>query len=394
MSTVTAGNPVTIDALFGHGTPTDPALVVFNVEAPDQSVATYTFGVDANVTNPGVGSYECDLGVPSEVGEYRWRAVGSPSSSDEPEETIYGTVFVIPSAVDPAASSPPGPMLGPCATWITGEDVALCTQIDYGSNPAIFDTVAYEASMALFEISGRQFTGLCEREVRPCQQGCGCFGAPSSFGFGPWYWTGAPWGYGAAWGWFNESGDRFGCKPMSYVKLAGYAREIVEVKIDGVVMPEFDPITHARNWRLDKWKYLVRMDDPNGTSTTTRFWPGCQNMSLDADQPGTFAVTYKWGIDPPALARSAAIEVANQLYLSCPLGVGGECILPTGVTKVVRQGIEVERGLLANWFDPKKPTGLVNLDLFLKAYNPNRNRRRSAVWSPDVQQYARQVGNS
>lgn len=389
MATVTEGNPVTLDALFGGNAPANPAYVEFDVELPDETVVTYVFGTDAAVTNPGVGSFECAIGVPAQVGEIRWRAIGAGSSSDEPEETIYGTVYVIPSAVDPTPPRPPGPTLGPCQTWITGEDVAGCTQIEYGSNPAVFDTVAYEASMALFEISGRQFTGLCERTVRPCRQACGCFGAPSSLGFGPWYWTGSPWGYGAAWGWYNETGDQFGCKPMSYVKLAGYAREILEVRIDGVVMPEYDVDTGVRNWRLDKWRYLVRMDDPGNPFDTTRFWPGCQNMSLDDDQPGTFSVQYKWGVEPPQLARSAAIEIANQLFLAC----GGDvCVLPAGVTKVTRQGIEVERGLLANWFDPKKPTGLVNTDLFLKAYNPNRNRRRSAVWSPDVQQYARKVG--
>jgi hypothetical protein len=111
---------------------------------------------------------------------------------------------------------------------------------------------------------------------------------------------------------------------------------------------------------------------------------------LDDDQPGTFSVRYKWGIDPPALARDAAVELANQLYLQCS---NQECKLPTGVTQVTREGIVIERGLLANWADPKKATGLVSTDLFLQAYaGGQRSGRRGAVWSPDRQRFARSVG--
>lgn len=386
------GNSVEIASpLFGGASPYDPDSVDFEVQLPDNTVQTFTFGSDAAVTNPATGLFELAFGAPSEVGEYRWRVIGLSTGN---EETFYGTFFVVPSAVDPPGSTPPGPMLGPCQTWITGEDVAACPNVnqDYGSNVEVFDLVAYEASMALFEISGRQFTGLCGPvEVRPTRQSCGCWGAPSSEGFGPWAWTGSAWGYGAASGWYNECGDKFGCAPMSRVKLAGYAREITEVRIAGVALPEFDPDTGYRNWRLDQWRYLTRMDDPSNTFDVKRFWPGCQDMSLDADVIGsnTFSVSYKYGIDPPALARAAAIEIAWQLWVVCN---GGKCQLPAGVQKVTRQGVEIERGLLANWFDPKKPTGLVATDLFLKSYNPNRARRRGAVWSPDMQQYARRLG--
>jgi hypothetical protein len=389
MATVTYGNPVVLDATFAQEDQTPPDTVSFEVQAPDQTVTG--FDGAPQVTNPSGNYWECALGVPADVGEYRWRATGYAGSTVT--ETIYGTLFVIASAVDPdmPPPAPPGPTLGPCFTWITGDDVAACARVDYGSNPAVFDTVAYEASMALYEISGRQFPSVCERTVRPCRIDCDCWlTGPISYGMGPWFWTTVPWGFGGGWAWYNERGDRFGCAPMSKVNLAGYpVREILQVLIDGVELPEFDPDKGYRNWRLDKWRYLVRMDTP-GNPAQPNFFPACQQMSLDDDQPGTFSISYKWGIDPPPLGRGAAVEIANQLYLACG---GRDCVLPVGATRVVRQGIEVDRGLLANWLDTSKGVGLVQTDLFLQAYCGGQRRgRRSAIWSPDLQTMARRVG--
>jgi hypothetical protein len=389
MSTVTEGNPVTLDALFGQEGEPSPTEVVFQLEQPDSSVVTFTSGVDAAVTNPAADYWECALGVPALIGEYRWRATGYQGSSVT--ETIYGTVFVIASAVNPPDSVPDGPMLGGCAVWITGEDVANCVRFNYGSNPAVFDTVASEASMALYEISGRQFPGLCQRKVRPCRQACGCWlTGPPSYGWGPWYWQTAPWGGGGGWAWYNETGDTLGCAPMSTVRLAGYpVRKITEVLQGGVPLLEFDPDTGARNWRLDKWRFLVRMDSP-GNPSEPNYWASCQDMSLDDDQPGTFSISYQWGIDPPQLGRAAATEIANQLWLACN---GQDCLLPAGATRVVRSGIEVDRGLLASWSDPTKPTGLVSTDLFIQAYAGGQRRgRKGSVFTPDIQAYARAVG--
>jgi hypothetical protein len=115
-----------------------------------------------------------------------------------------------------------------------------------------------------------------------------------------------------------------------------------------------------------------------------RFWPGCQDLDLDDTEVGTFSVSYYRGIDPPQLGRDAAAQLAVQLYLSA---TGSGCQLPPGTTRVTRQGVEVERGLLANWFDPTKATGIPAVDLFLRAYFNVKAQRPSLVWSPDQQQY-------
>jgi hypothetical protein len=377
-----------IDPLTQVATLADPTTVVYSIRNQNwDDPVSYVYGVDLNVTKISVGVYICTLTPPLPIGIYHYICIGTGEVEAQSEDDFEITDSAVQDPEPPNA-----PVQGPAYPWITGQDVAACTLVDYDQQPWVFDTVAAEASMALYEISGRQFPGIQSRVVRPCTNQCSCWvGGPSSYGFGPFWWTGTPFGFGGGWWWWNESsGARFGCAPMSTVRLAGYpVFRIEEVLINGVPIPEFDPDTGARNWRLDKWRYLVRMNAP-GNPSEPRFWPGCQDMSLDADQCATFQVTYLWGTDVPQLGRQAAIEVANQLYLACG---GQQCQLPVGVQKVTRQGIEIERGLLANWMDPTKPTGLINLDTFLAAYwYGGRSGRRSAIWSPDLQEFARRVG--
>lgn len=286
--------------------------------------------------------------------------------------------------------SVPGPVLGPCESWIDGADVAACgaCALNEGSDTSSLDQVAIDASVVLYEISGRLFTGLCDHVVRPCRSGCSCWGS-ESLGLGAWGWgwaSGAdPGGY---WGWRNECGDRCGCGSLSKVKLGGYpVREIVAVTIGGEVLDPLDDDGNP-NYRLDGRRWLVRMDSPTGGK---RLWPSCQNLALDSSEGGTFEVTYRSGIDPPEIGRRAAAELACQLAIACGLA-GGDCLLPQGTTRITRQGVTVERELLTGWFDSTKTTGLPAVDLFLRGFWTNRRGRRPAVYSPDVQPFAREVG--
>jgi hypothetical protein len=371
-------------------TPIDPDHVAFTILSSDGSETPYTYGVDANVTRAGVGIYVCQLSPELPIGTYQWAVEGD--GPDDYAARFEASFEIIEGAGIETPDPPPRAVMGPCSPWISGPDVAQCARVDYdGTNGYLFDSVAYNAYMALYEISGRQFPGICERLVRPCRDNDTCWlTGPISYGMGPWFWTTVPWGFGGGWAWYNEKGDKFGCAPMSKWRLAGYpVSKIVEVKIDGMILEEFDS-SGFRQWRLDKWRYLVRMDTP-GDPSMPNFWPSCQNMSLDDDQPGTMSVRYEWGTPVPQLGKDAAVELANQFYLAC--GGVAACVLPAGVQRVARQGIEVERGLLANFLDPKKPTGLVQLDTFIAAYcNGQRHGRKSALFSPDLQSFARRVG--
>lgn len=294
--------------------------------------------------------------------------------------------------------SVPGPVLGPCESWIDGQyliDSGCCPGFTGSDVTAdLLDTVAFEASMMLYELSGRRFTGLCERTVRPCRNAADCWSTgpiQTGYGYGGWYWTWNPNGPIIGWAWMDENGPLCGCRPLSQVRLAGYpVREITEVKIDGVVLDANDSNGNP-NYRLDHWRDLTRMDDP--VTGQKRRWPSCQNLALDDTEAGTFSVSYRWGIDPPELGRLAASELACQLLLSCPgTGGEGECELPDGVTRLERQGITIDRQILAGFFDPRKPTGLTGVDMFMAGYARIPGSRAPMVYSPDVQQYAPKLG--
>lgn len=357
----------------------DPTLSVFHIEAPDGTVVDYTMGVDPEVTNPAVGVYVLEL-TPAQVGfagQWHYNFVGTGAV----EVTSEGDFFILGSNVDPSA--PLTPQLGPCETWCDSQDVMA-----FAGNPASVDLTRYavEASMLLYELSGRQFTGTCRRVVRPCAlDNCAAWLTWNDASGQP-FWLGAAWGWGGGPSWYAPANLWCGCSPLSRVRLSGYpVWGIEEVKIGGqVVSPE--------TYRLDEWEYLSRV---RADSTDAELqWPGCQNMDLPGTEPGTFQVTYLCGVSPPPLGARAAAQLAGQLYFAVP--GNGECQLPQGATRVTRQGVTIERQLFASW--GKSPsgawsTGLTLVDAFLNGYNPNGLGRRPALYSPDLQPFARQVGS-
>lgn len=265
---------------------------------------------------------------------------------------------------------------GPCAAWIDGADVAaVCSALDASGDPSVYDTYALAASQVLWELSGRQFAGECERTVRPCVPGCGCW-PTREWAWGawdPWYgWWGGPGPLGAA----SPSQGRGCCGCLSEVKLAGYpVRQVTEVLIDGAVIA-------AENYRLDQNKWLVYLDDSDGNGQR---WPACQNLARADTEEGTFSVTYTYGADPPTAGLLAASELACQIAAAA---AGQECALPAGTTRVTRQGITVEVERIKAIL-----TRLPLTNLFLQTYNPNGLRRRSAIWSPEITSFGRSVGS-
>jgi hypothetical protein len=181
-------------------------------------------------------------------------------------------------------------------------------------------------------------------------------------------WTGSYWG---------SNGTRHcGCSCLSSVKLSGYPVQIItEVKIDGEVIAPSE-------YRLDEHRRLTRL---NGLH-----WPSCQDLSLGDDEEGTFSITYAYGASPPPEAVNAAAQLACEIYKQC--ANVGECNLPTGATRVSRQGITIERQFFQR--DPVSGawrTGLPLVDLFLNTDNPSGVRSRPIFWAPG-QRYARPIG--
>lgn len=391
--TYTRGNPVTIVQRFyvvdpilgGPGVLADPTTVVFHVEDPNGLLTVYTYLVDPEVTKVGSGQgvYLLSLDPMLPPGIYKWIAIGTGAVVASNDGT-----FTILEAGGIAGDPADGPTHGPCNTWINGGDVFEFDEaLVAGQESAyLLEDAAAIASDVMFAMSGRLFPGICTRTVRPCRTSCGCWGS-LSLGLGPWYWTSSYYGFGD-WGWYNEGGDRCGCETLSKVRLAGYpVREIVEVLIDGVVLPPLDGDGHP-NWRLDSSRNLVRMDSP-GPPSVVRTWPGCQNLALDAAQAGTFQITYTWGSDVPALGKLAACQLAREIYKAQTLQA---CALPAKAVKVVRQGVTVERVVAFADMIRMGASGLSLVDMFIGTVNPSKARRRSAVYSPDVQAFAREKG--
>lgn len=243
----------------------------------------------------------------------------------------------------------------PCDPWITGADLDC---VGSGSaSPDEAELYALMASDLLYQWSGRQFSGLgaCLSRARPGKPNrCACWPTDRTS-----HWSGTRWGFG-------------GCRGHGRILLAGYpVTSIVEVTVDGETLA-------PSIYRLERHSELVRQDG--------KLWPSCQNFYLALSDPGTFGVTYRHGAAVPQAGIVAAKVLACELLKA---GNGQTCRLPSGVTRVVRQGVTYEKVLQA-FSGGKVTTGLTLVDAFVGTYNPSGLRRRSAVWSPDVN-YARRV---
>jgi hypothetical protein len=249
-------------------------------------------------------------------------------------------------------------MAGPCQVWIDANDVAECCGILSGSdNDEALTAAADAASATLFDLSGSRYTGTCERVVRP---------VGDDFCWAP-------------------RMHRLDTRRLSQVKLAGYVTSIVEVLIDGA------PIDPA-GYRIDDHRYLTRMAAPDGAPQR---WPANPRLDLPASGPGTFQITYQHGLQPPGIGIGAAATLACEFYKASPAptdGNLGECKLPAGAKRIVRQGVTIELVSALASMLKRGATGLTDVDAFLAVYG--RQGRASALYSPDIRPFARPEGIS
>lgn len=246
-----------------------------------------------------------------------------------------------------------------CTPWATDADICSpCDDYDFDS--ALLDDMLVVASDILFDLSGRQYPGNCQDAVRPIHP-CICRGRRSERRF--------------------RSGPVCGCAPRG-VELGNYpVTGVDEVKVDGVVLAE-------SLYRVDDWRWLIRLDDPAGTNPG---WPCCQDMTFASTEPGTMEVTFTYGLAPPPGGVRAAATLACELALLCQPETVGACRLNPRVTSLDRQGISMVLSDPTQFF-PEGRTGLAEIDLWLVAVNPAGIRRRAAILSPDIPAATRHVG--
>jgi len=247
-----------------------------------------------------------------------------------------------------------------CVPWTTYQELANCgcgaEELDVDRVEELIDA----ASEALHLLSNSQFTGPCTTVYRPCHSASSSaldwWGSPTVpvRQDGAWLNLG-PCGCGA-WG---PAGCTCGCAALHLP--VDYPVGVV-VREDGVVLA-------ASAYRL-AGRELHRV---------TGAWRCCQDLSLSDTEVGTWSVTITHGLDPPALGRLAARDLAAELVRACR---GVECRLPARTTAVVRQGISYE-------LDPaglaEGAVGIYSVDLFLAAVNPEGRRAgRSSFASPSL----------
>lgn len=364
---------VTVSETFSVlGTPTDPTTVTYKVKDPEGTETDYVFGVAPEVSNPSPGLYLLEFPPLSIPGSWVYEIIGTGTV----EASGSGEFTILQSPVTPEVVD--YPQFGPFQPWIDSQDIRGYCEIP--EEPVCdLAALAMNASQIMFEVSGRQFGGSFVRSVRPCQNYANACWNNWAVGGMPWFW----WWSGYSWGWGDGFGCRCSCTPLSRVLLPGYpVTEIIEVKIDGVAV---SPDT----WRLDKWRYLTRMRDP-ANPTIPQFWPACQILDLDDTESGTWSVSYRAGSPPPLAGKGAAAALACELYAAM---TGGACKLPTKATKIVRQGITVDRLQPLASLLLSGGTGIAAIDTFMAAYNPGKLRRRPAIWSPDGPRFAQRYGN-
>jgi hypothetical protein len=373
------GNLPTITDTIVTGTPPVPynltgATVRFKMRPAHFSFTS--IDAAATVVNAALGqvSYQMVGANTSTAGNYAawWEVTSGGNTISTPEFNVNIDAH---APLDFTAS---GPTAGPCAAWITGIEVdAFCSAGASQAGGPDFDFAALMASQALYEISGRQFSGSCSSTVRPCAQSCGCWGGGvGSLAIAGAVALGVPinWTFGG--GQWECGGNSCGCGVLSEVLLEPYpVTSITQVKIGGVVQA-------ASTYRLDAWRRLV--------CTNGNVWPVCQDLTRQDTDQGTWSVSFTHGMEPPLLGKQAACQLACQLKIAMD---GGACQLPEAVTRVVRQGVTLEKGSLSALMKAigSGTTGLALIDTFLATYNPLGMRRRPAVWSPDSPRYPRRV---
>lgn len=228
------------------------------------------------------------------------------------------------------------------------------------------DKALWLASTFLWGATGRQY-GACPVTVRPAQER---FSDPMRYRAYP-VWPGSnpapggPYLFGGVW---RNCGCGAGCccRPMCAVVLDGPVAAVDEVLVDG------EPVSPAV-YRVDivagAW-HLVRLD---GTC-----WPTCQNFTAAEDAEGAFAVTYQQGTElPEALAIATGILACEYAKFLA----SGSCTLPARMTRLSRQGVEVE----VSPADPAEGlTGNKIVDDVILTLNPGRRRAPWRILSPDL----------
>jgi hypothetical protein len=328
---------------------TNPSISIIPTAGPPAVLGPTT--VDVVHLATGVYTYAWVASAP--IGSYLvlWEgeSTGDPVSATESLNVTASSATGAPCDwdVDPVA-------LGVCSTW---DDYSAAIQAAALEMSALF----------LWAATGRQY-GVCSLTIRPSQTERGEVAyqtyevRPGMDGLGV---PGGPYLFGGRW--FNAGCSSACCgNNACAIVLRGPVVSVDEVSIGEDVIP-------ASAYRVDVTSgvyLLVRRDG--------ECWPTCQNFTADEGETGSFTVTYDIGRALPLSLSVAAAILACEYAKSL---TGGACKLPAKMTRLSRQGVEVE-------LEPANPTegttGIREVDAVISALNPSRRQRPPVLLSPDL----------
>lgn len=251
-----------------------------------------------------------------------------------------------------------------CTPWATAADVDACGSRFSGIEPYILEDALADASDLLWRKSGKRWPGVCTVTLRPPCEKSGYWRPQWANVRTDWWSLGGYAGFGCCE--CLPRGVSCGCGPTQIMLGRTPVVAVVEVVVDGDVLVE------GTDYRVDDWRWLVRLPDSDGQ---TRTWPASQNMGLALTEEDTWGYTISYGANPPPSGVRAAARLAGELALD---RCGGDCQLPQGLTNLNRQGVSVS---VLN--DPDIWTNLPRaVRLFLDSV-PNITRG-ATIWSPDL----------
>lgn len=361
MTVYLPGQTVTRDVEWREFPPNGPLIDLLNVQieiVPLGGGASVIGPTSVGVTNPSVGRdvYSWVTSPNQAPGQYVWVWTGN-------DPAITGSIIETSEVVTLGALGTDDGTTGPCTPW---DPIIIC---DLTGSAAVSGYALDAASETLYALSGMRF-GLCTVTVRPCRRDCYGTNWP---GGGAWYEFGTwprPLFFDGVWLNIICGGceSDCSCAALSEVKLPRDVHDVVEVKVDGVLLDEtaYDLQYTAAG------PLLVRTDGGR--------WPTCNDFRLDDDQVGTWSITARYGEELPRLGQIAVGELTCE-YVKAMLD-DPDCGLPPNVQSVVRQGITIEL------LDPNTvfENGLVGLrfsDRFIRTYNPNGLQERTKVYDVD-----------
>lgn len=334
---------------FDEDAPADPTSVTFTVEQPDDTIETFVFGTDAEVTNPSTGYYECAYLGPI-AGTYHYKVAGTGDVKAVSETYSFELLADAITGAEPLA-------FGPCEPWIDPQDVAECCGVDgVGTDTSLFAASARAATDILYPLAAHRFQGICSRTVR----------------------AGLDWpcgiqvlSRGHLVGWEGAS------LPSRKILLPNYpVIEVTQVKIDGDVLA-------STEYRLDGNQWLTRMADADGNRQT---WPSFGRDDLEDTEEGTFSIRYRFGQNVPSAGVMAASQLACEVYKACDQsGQVNQCRLPSGTVRITTNGVTVDLAKFRTWAWTRREgwkTGLPLVDAFLSAVNPNGLQRPPLIIDP------------